>query len=384
MRKISLFLLFLLTISSVQICAQAEEAIKDEVTVEETILCPGAKAAVLYESKTDTLLYNQEMNLRLSPASMTKIMTLLLIYEALEKNVITKETIVTISETAKSMEGSKAFLSVGEQITVDELIKCICIASANDAAVAMAETICGTEEAFVEKMNAKVETLGLKNTHFSDCTGLSSKNHYTSCYDLAIISNELLDRFPEVLDYTSIKEDYIRKDSSSPFWLVNTNKLLGRVDGINGLKTGYTSFSGYCITLHMDKNNLSLISVVMGYTDSKVRNGESVKLLNYGANNYELKTLYAKDEVIKTIDSILYKKEISIVVKKDVYFLCKKGTELAITSELEYHFTPEFGGTLTIYNNGESIQTETLETLYPLEKRGIIELLGAVLYSVFN
>lgn len=384
MKKIFILLFItILTLFNISISAQTITDGNLDVSVEEKNICPNAKSAILFEGKTNSLLYEQDMNLRLPPASMTKIMTLLLIYEALEKNVITMETVVTISEEAKSQEGSKAFLSVGEQITVEELIKCICIASANDAAVAMAETIYGSEEEFVIKMNSKVKELGLNNTYFSDCTGLSSKNHYTSAYDMAIISDYLLDKYPSVLEYTNLKEDYIRKETQKPFWLVNTNKLLGKVDGINGLKTGYTSFSGYCITLHMEKNNLKLISVVMGYKDSKVRNGESVKLLQFGANNYKLETILKKEDVIKSIDSLLYKTKINITVEEDVFVLVKKGEKINYNYIVNYELSDKFNGYIELYVNDNLIKKYPLVIKENLEKRNIFEITLYLFKKIF-
>lgn len=384
MKKIIILLFItILTLFNISISAQTITDGNLDVSVEEKNICPNAKSAILFEGKTNSLLYEQDMNLRLPPASMTKIMTLLLIYEALEKNVINMETVVTISEEAKSQEGSKAFLSVGEQITVEELIKCICIASANDAAVAMAETIYGSEEEFVIKMNSKVKDLGLNNTYFSDCTGLSSKNHYTSAYDMAIISDYLLDKYPSVLEYTNLKEDYIRKDTNKPFWLVNTNKLLGKVDGINGLKTGYTSFSGYCITLHMDKNNLKLISVVMGYKDSKVRNGESVKLLQFGANNYKLETIVKKEDVIKSVDSLLYKTKLNITVEEDICILVKKGENINYNYIVNYELGDKFSGYFELYVNDNLIKKYPLVIKEELEKRNIFEITLYLFKKIF-
>jgi len=380
---IILLFITILTLFNISICAENITDGNLDVSVEEKNICPNAKSAILFEGKTNSLLYEQDMNLRLPPASMTKIMTLLLIYEALEKNVINMETVVTISEEAKSQEGSKAFLSVGEQITVEELIKCICIASANDAAVAMAETIYGSEEEFVIKMNSKVKELGLNNTYFSDCTGLSSKNHYTSAYDMAIISDYLLDKYPSVLEYTNLKEDYIRKDTNKPFWLVNTNKLLGKVDGINGLKTGYTSFSGYCITLHMEKNNLKLISVVMGYKDSKVRNGESVKLLQFGANNYKLETIVKKEDVIKSVDSLLYKTKINITVEEDICILVKKGENINYNYIVNYELGDKFSGCFELYVNDNLIKKYPLVIKEELEKRNIFEITLYLFKKIF-
>ena len=245
---------------------------------EELGLIENAKSGILIEQSTGAILYEKEKDRRLSPASMTKIMTLLLIYEAMENNRFDKNTILTTSEYAASMGGSQVYLEPNEKISVDEAIKCVCVASANDCAVLLAEEVSGSENEFVRRMNEKSKELGCLNTNFSDCTGLTSDNHYTSAYDLAIISKELLNKYPEVNEYTSIQEDYIRKNTSSPFWLVNTNKMIGRVEGLNGLKTGYTSFSGYCITLSMNKDNMDLISVVFGYSNSTTRNVESLAL----------------------------------------------------------------------------------------------------------
>ena len=193
------------------------KAVTEENPEEALNLIEGAKAGILIEQSSKEILFQKEMDRRLSPASMTKIMTLLLIYEAMENNQFNLDTMLTTSETAASMGGSQVYLKVGEKISVDEALKCVCIASANDCAVLLAEEVSGSEEYFVRKMNEKAKSLGCNNTNFSDCTGLTSQNHYTSAYDLAIISAELLTKYPEVIKYTTIKEDYIRKDTSSPF-----------------------------------------------------------------------------------------------------------------------------------------------------------------------
>ena len=234
MKKILFFVMTIFCLLSINLKVEATEL----------NLCVGSSSAILYELNTESILFKKDINKRVSPASMTKIMTLLLIYEDLSKGIITKDTFYTITNEASNTEGSKAYLSSGEKISVDELLKCIAIASANDAARTMAIELAGSEELFVKRMNEKVKELGLKDTMFNDCTGLSSVNHYTSAYDLAIISKELILKYPDVLNYTNIKEDYIRKDSEKPFWLVNTNKLIGRIEGVNGLKTGVLHGSG--------------------------------------------------------------------------------------------------------------------------------------------
>lgn len=348
----------------------------------ESNLCVGASSAILYETNTNTIIYEKDINKRVSPASMTKIMTLLLIYEDLEKGVITKNTVYTITHEGANVEGSKAYLSVGEKINVDELLKCITIASANDAAKTMAIELAGTEEEFAKRMNEKVKELGLKDTMFSDCTGLSSKNHYTSAYDLAIISKELITKYPDVLNYTNIKEDYIRKDSEKPFWLVNTNKLIGRVDNIDGLKTGFTSFSKYCITLHMENDNMDLISVVFGYDKPLTRNKESVELLRYGMSNYKVEKVISKGEVLDSINHILYKDNIDIVVKEDVYYLSKKTDTNNFKHEYTYKLKDK-SSEIIVYMNDKVIYKSCLEFKNIENKKNIFELMLSIIKETF-
>ena len=252
-----------------------------DVKANEISLISGAKSGILIEQTTKEILYEKNKDEKLSPASMTKIMTMILIYEAMENNQFNKNTILTASKTASEMGGSQIYLKVEEKISVDEALKSLAIVSANDCAVLLAEEVAGSEKAFVSKMNQKAKELGCNNTNFNDCTGLSEDNHYTSAYDMSLMASYLLNNYPDVLNYTNIKEDYIRNNTDNPFWLVNTNKLIGRVEGINGLKTGYTSFSGYCITLSMNQNNMNLISVVFGYDSALKRNSESLELLKF-------------------------------------------------------------------------------------------------------
>lgn len=367
------------------LCSAKIRAIEEPIEEEETVdtktpdLCGGSTAAILIETNTGKVLYNKEKDRRLPPASMTKIMTLLLIYEALDSNQITKSTMLTIGEEPTKVEGSKAFLSIGDEINVDELLKCICIASANDAAIAMAMHLEGTEAAFVDKMNAKVESLGLKNTHFSDCTGLSSRNHYTSAYDLAVISNELIQKHPDVLNYTNLQEDYIRKDTSKPFWLVNTNKMIGRVKYLDGLKTGYTSFSKYCITLHMKQDNMGLITVVFGYDKPTTRNAESLELLRWGYANYKLDKVVEKNKVVDSVDHILYKNRINVVVENDVYYLSKKSDKLEYDVKYEYTIHEnQCTGKVYVYLDDKVIQEGNLVNQGEIQKKNFFELWSSI------
>ena len=240
---------------------------------------------VLMEASTGTILHEKDMHKVLPPASITKIMTLLLIYEALEDGVITKDTIVTTTDHAASMGGSQVYLEAGEQQTVETLIKCICISSANDACVAMAEHLSGTEEAFVEEMNQKAKELGMNDTHFVNCCGLDVDGHVSSAYDIALMSKELMSRFPDIKTYSTTRMDsmiHTTKKGSTEFGLTNTNKLLSSYEGITGLKTGSTSKARYCLSATATRNDIDMIAVVLSAPDTKTRFKEAATLLNYG------------------------------------------------------------------------------------------------------
>lgn len=330
MKKIFLFLVLILNVFFC-ININAEQS-----------LCSGAKSAILVEASTKKILFEKEKDAKRAPASMTKIMTLLLIYEEIDNNKISKSDLVVTSDYAKSMGGSQVYLEEGEKLSVDEMLKCICICSANDCAVAMAEHICGSESKFVEKMNEKAKELGCLNTHFEDASGLTSVNHYSSSYDMALISCELVNNHPDVLNYTSLKEDYIRKDSANPFWLVNTNKLLGHLDGLKGLKTGFTSEAMYCISLVMEKNDMTLISVVMGYETSLSRNSESATLLKYGFANYEKVKIIEKGTVYAIINNINFTPEENYVVSKnDLYIIQDKNNPIDYSVDFNYKLNNE-------------------------------------------
>lgn len=242
--------------------------------------------ACVMEVSTGAILYEKNAEERLHPASVTKVMTILLIFEALDAGKIKPDEEVTTSAHAKSMGGSQVFLEVGEKQTVETLLKCIVIASGNDAAVAMAEHIAGSEEAFVELMNERAAGLGMEQTHFVDCCGLTeSKEHYTSARDVALMSRELLQKYPACVEYSDIwMEDitHVTKKGSSVFTLTNTNKLLRSYDGCDGLKTGSTSYAKYCLSATARRDGIRIISVVMTAPDSKTRFAEAGKLLNYG------------------------------------------------------------------------------------------------------
>ena len=233
-------------------------------------LAENAASAILIERDTGEVLFEKDSDNMLPPASMTKIMTMLLIMEAIEEGTIKYEDMVTVSENAASMGGSQVFLEPGEEMSVDDLLKAIAIASGNDAAVAMAEHIGGTEQEFVKMMNAKAAELGLENTQFQNPNGLPEADHYSSAHDLAVMAKELL-KYENITSYTGIYEDYLRKGTDKEFWLVNTNKLVKFYPGVDGLKTGFTQEAKYGLTATAEKNGMRVIAVVMGAETPKER-----------------------------------------------------------------------------------------------------------------
>lgn len=289
-------------------------------------------AQILIEQSTGTVIYANNENEQLLPASVTKVMTLLLIMEALDSGKLSLTDTVTCSAYASTMGGSQIWFKEGETLTIEEAIKCICIVSANDVSTAMAELLGGSEENFVNMMNEKAKELGMENTHFMNAHGIDEENHYSCAKDIAIMSRELVTKHPSILNYTSIWMDSIR---GGTFTLANTNKLLKSYDGITGLKTGSTSAAGFNLTATATKNDMSLIAVVLKAPSSEVRNNEITQLLNYGFSNYQTKT-YAKAGDI--IQNVQIEKHITGMVEvcyeTDVSELLEKGTSENLTPEL--------------------------------------------------
>ena len=242
-------------------------------------------SALLMEKTTGEVLFAQNEHEALAPASVTKIMTMLLVMEAIDEGAIALDDVVTVSAHAASMGGSQVFLSEGEEITVDDLLKSLCVSSGNDASVALAEHVCGVTELFIDKMNQRAQELGMQNTHFVNCTGLTAEGHLTSAYDIALMSRELLLHHPEIRNYTTIWMDTIRNGT---FGLSNTNKLIRFYEGATGLKTGYTDRAGYCISATAEKEGMELIAVIMKGETSDKRNADAKALLNYGFSTYSL------------------------------------------------------------------------------------------------
>ena len=281
-------------------------------------LIPNSKSGILIEASSGKIIYEKDKDMELSVASLTKMVAQIIILEEVESGKIKWTDIVTASRNASNMGGSQIYLSEGEKITVEDLMKGISVASGNDATVAMAEYISGSEEKFVKRMNKKVKELGLKHTHFMNCTGLDTDNHYSSAYDMAMIARELVINHSEILKFSSIYEDYLRENTPNKFWLVNTNKLISQYSGTDGLKTGHTDDAGYCLSATTKRNDLRLIGIVLGESDSKIRNSETIELLDYGFNNVKLKTLKKKNSVIKKIKLDKSNESINLVLKENL------------------------------------------------------------------
>lgn len=242
-------------------------------------------AALLMEKETGQILFAQNEHEALPPASVTKIMTMLLVMEAIDDGAVAVDDVVTVSAHAASMGGSQVFLSEGEQITVDDLLKSLCVSSGNDASVALAEHVAGVSELFIDKMNQRAKELGMLDTNFVNCTGLTAEGHVTSAHDIALMSRELLLNHPEIRNYTTIWMDTIR---GGTFGLSNTNKLIRFYDGATGLKTGYTDKAGYCISATAEREGMELIAVIMRGETADKRNEDAKALLNYGFSTYAL------------------------------------------------------------------------------------------------
>lgn len=294
-----------------------------------------SKSAILIEPSTNTIIYENNSREQLAPASMTKMMTMLLIMEAYDRGQFKLDDMVPISNNASSMGGSQLFLQENTEIKAEELIKGIAIASGNDAAVAMAEFIAGSVEEFVNMMNEKVMKMNLSDTHFVNVHGLDAENHYSSSYDMAQIARELL-KHPKILDYTSLYEDYLVKPDGSKIWLVNTNKLVRFYDGVDGLKTGYTGTAKYCLTATAKKNDIRFISVVMGVDTGEHRSYDTTNLLNYAFNTYKINNILKKDDVVDRVNvKNGIKDKVDMLVPEDINDLLKKSD----VKEYKYNIT---------------------------------------------
>lgn len=308
--------------STVNSNSVASPTLKSQETVTNNPLNLTCGSAILIEQNTGNVLYDYNMHEKLRPASVTKVMTILLIMEALDSGKISLTDKIPCSKEAAGMGGSQIWLETTEELTVDEMLKAICVVSANDCTVAMAEYLEGSEEAFVAKMNERAKQLGMNDTTFKNCHGIDEDGHLTSAYDIAIMSRELLVNHPSITKYTTIYMDSLRDGKSE---LVNTNKLVRNYDGCTGLKTGSTSLALFNLSASATKNGLSLIAVILKGSSSEIRFTEARKLLDYGFSNYEYKNLGLKGDIVGTVNihkgienstNAILKNDIGIVIKK--------------------------------------------------------------------
>ena len=292
-----------------------------------------SRAALLMEKTTGQILFAQNEHEALEPASVTKIMTLLLTMDAIDSGALSYDDVVTVSANAAGMGGSQVFLAEGEKITVEELLKSVCVSSGNDAAVALAEKVSGVTELFVEQMNNRAKGLGMDDTHFVNCTGLTAKGHVTSAYDIALMSRELLTRHPDIRRFTTIWTDTIR---GGAFSLANTNKLIRFYDGATGLKTGYTTSAGYCISATAEREGMELIAVIMKGETADKRNTDAKALLNYGFSTYALVSAAPEEPLPALPVSMGQAEQVSLTLPEEgVTALVEKGRVSALERRVD-------------------------------------------------
>ncbi len=368
MKKILLFTFFIF----IPVLVKAED-IED--------LAPNASSAIMIEASTGEILFQKNPNEKLAPASMTKMMSLLLIFEEIDKGNIKWDEMITTSEHASSMGGSQIFLKVGEKMSALDMIKGITIASGNDATVAMAERVSGTEESFVKRMNERAKELGLKNTNFINATGLDADNHYSSAYDMSLIAKELV-KHEKVLEFSSTYEDYLRKDTSNPFWLVNTNRLVKFYPEIDGLKTGFTSSAKYCLTATAKKDGMRLITVVMNEPDTGKRSSDTKKMLDYGFNIYGVKNIIDENTIIEKKEVELGEIKVAdIVPKETITILSKKSDkerDITYKTNINRLIAPikkgDVVGTIDILENNKKISEVDATVKEDIKKANIFKI----------
>ncbi len=362
-----------------------------KVRAEDLNLAQNAKSAILLEASTGEVIFEKNSHEKLHPASMTKMMSMLLILENIEKGVINWDDIVTVSSNASSMGGSQILLETNEQMSVSDLFKGIAVASGNDAVVAMAEKIAGTEEEFVNMMNKRANELGLTDTNFKNCHGLDDANHYSSASDMAKIAMELV-KHEKLFEYTSIYEDYLREGTDRKFWLVNTNKLVRFYSGADGLKTGYTGEAGFCLTATAKRNGMRIIAVVMGEPDSKTRTSDVSSMLDYAFAQYETETFLSTESILDTKNINKGKKEyVNIVPKENVTILNKKtDNKKNATYNLEMYDMKlplkkgDTVGKLSVYVDDNLYRNIDVTVSDDIEKADVLTLYGRYLKKIFT
>ncbi len=383
MKKIIVILIMLLMVIPLNVFATVNQ---DNLS-----LLENAKSGILVEASTGEILYEKNKDEKVSIASLTKMAAQIIILENIENGNLKWDEIITASSNAASMGGTQIWLTAGEKISVEDLFKGMSMASANDATVALAERIAGTESAFVKLMNDKVKELGLKNTVFKNSTGLDEEGHYSTAYDLSVIARELLNH-DEILRFSSVYEDYIRKDTPNKFWLVNTNKLVRFYEGADGLKTGFTDAAGYTMAVTAKRDDMRLIAIVLGEDVSKTRNDETTELLDYGFNNYKVNLVKAKGETVKKIKvdkgSI---DEVDIITENDILILNKKSDATInydtkiIVNDIELPIKKgTIVGKIEVLYNDEVVKTDNLVAGNDVKKINYFKYLFNNLKDIVN
>ncbi|MBQ3469271.1 MAG: D-alanyl-D-alanine carboxypeptidase [Bacilli bacterium] len=349
---------------------------------EKELVSSNTTSAILLEESTGKILYSKEIHKKVPVASLTKMVAQIIILEDIEQKKIKWDDVVTVSKNASDMGGSQIYLQYQEKMTVRDLFKGISMASANDATVAMAEYIAGSEEKFVKMMNSKVKKLGLKDTNFKNATGLDEENHYSTAYDIAMIARELLTH-KDILSFSGLYEDYLRKDTPNKFWLVNTNKLIRFYDKADGLKTGHTDNAKYCIAATAKRDDLRLIAIILGAEKPKIRNQEATNLLDYGFNNTKYQVLYKKNKPIKKVKITNgSKKYLHVLPKYDViivYTKAEKKKGINTTIKMKKIKLPikknQVVGTLIIKSNKKVINKIPLKAKENIHKLSFIKII---------
>ncbi|PZE22003.1 D-alanyl-D-alanine carboxypeptidase family protein [Paenibacillus xerothermodurans] len=355
--------------------AFAEEEKASEPQID---MAPNAASAIVMDADSGTVIFEKNKDAKLPPASITKIMTMLLIMEALDQGKIKMDEMVRTSEYAASMGGSQIFLEAGEEMTVQDMLKGIAMASGNDASVAMAEKIGGSEQSFVHMMNQRAKELGLKNTHFANCNGLPAENHYSSAHDIAVMSRELL-KHEGVTQFTGTYQDYLRKDTANPFWLVNTNKLVRFYSGADGLKTGYTSEAKFCLSATAKRDNFRVVAVVMGEPNTKTRNAEVSSLFNYAFAQYTNHSIYKTGDALGELKVSKGDPEIVPLTAKHPYSILLKKGEAGDGIRHEVQLLPDLKapvavgqsiGKIVVYKGDQVLSEFPLESSVEVKKAG--------------
>ena len=375
MKKIVIFFVFLCLMNLFPVCVFANDNNKDN-------LIPGAVSGLLMDADSGKIIFEKDKNKRVAVASMTKMVAQIIVMENVKAKKIKWDDVVIVSKNAADMGGSQIYIAEGEKITVEDLMKGISMASGNDATVAMAEYISGSENKFVELMNKKVKELGLKNTVFKNCTGLDEDGHYSSAYDMAVIARELIVKHPDIFRFTSVYEDYLRENTDNKFWLVNTNKLVRFYEGADGLKTGHTDNAGYCLAATAKKNNLRLIAIVLGEGNATTRNNETMELLDYGYKNLKTVKLKSSGDIVKKVKLDKADNEIVDIVLKDDLFVTEN-----ISDNKNYKYKVSISdlklpikvgdvvGKINVYSGNRKIKEVSLTVNKDIKSLSFIELI---------